>query len=97
MFARISKQADRAFSSVNLQGLSVPAKVGSAIVVATGVGLTTVVLVQAFVGEEPASTVGLVIPFMALYVSMTVALIALLDWGVRRILGKASGDNANPS
>ena len=97
MFKTMSKQADRGFRWVNLEGLSPPAKIAAAIVVAIGVGVTIVILVQAFTSNEGGSTVGLVIPFMALYVSIAVALIALLDWGARRILGRACDDKTTPS
>ena len=68
--------------------MSSVAKVIAAIVAVAGVTFTLVVLVLDLGNERPSSTAGLLIPFMALYIAIAVAFIALLDRGVRRLLRK---------
>lgn len=70
--------------------MSSVAKVIAAMVAVGGVTFTLVVLVLMLdlASESPSSTAGVLIPFMAFYIAIGVAFIALLDRGVRRFLRK---------
>lgn len=68
--------------------MSPVAKVIAAIVAAGGVILTLLVLVLDLFSENPSSTAALILPWMALYIAVAVGFIALVDWGVRRIVRK---------
>jgi hypothetical protein len=86
MGSGIKHQIDGAFAGIHLQWLSVPAKIASLLVVLGAVGLTIVIVGVDFTSERPSSTAPLIFPFMALYALAGVGLIALLDWGIRRLV-----------
>jgi hypothetical protein len=83
---------EKSFAALGLQGMTLAGKVVAAVVAVGGAAFAFAVFIIDLNSSHPSSTGALVFPFVALYIALAVALIALIDWIARRLLGRGGAE-----